>query len=96
MLAFLKNEDLRIEAYKELGVFITTLAGTNIDKKLIDYYLSMTDMSITSSTKIANEVIHFFLHPLLHYKGSFPMRLYLSRRPANTWPPLLALTKSTI
>ena len=71
MLSFLKNEDLRIEAYKELGVFITTLAGTNIDKKLIDYYLSMTDMSITSSTKIANEVIHFFLHLLLHYKVAF-------------------------
>lgn len=50
MLKFLKdtNKWVKISSFKQLGPFISTLAGLNINEKLYESYCMMTDPSLNS------------------------------------------------
>lgn len=50
MLKFLKdtNKWVKISSFKQLGPFIWTLAGLNINEKLYENYCMMTEASLNS------------------------------------------------
>lgn len=50
MLRFLKdtNKWVKISGYKQLGPFISTLAGLNINEKLYENYCLMTESSLNN------------------------------------------------
>lgn len=58
MLKFLKdnNKWVKISGYKQLGPFISTLAGLNINEKLYENYCLMTESSLNNLSP-DNEII---------------------------------------
>ena len=70
MLKFLKdnNKWVKISSYKQLGPFISTLAGLNINEKLYDNYCLMTDSSLNNLSP-ENEV-EFLIKEMYFFNDS--------------------------
>ena len=58
LLSFLKDKiiEVQVEAYKQLGMFISTLFGLTIDSSLVKAYLRMTDPKVVSKFADGTEV----------------------------------------